>query len=403
MRRERSSVRSVYLNFYNSMCRCCYSERKFSLTGRKITEEEFLKLVGEKFPNIEILSPYVAQRVKILRKCNICGDVREVQPRSLIEGHGCVVCTARQRAKEKTKSHTQFVAEMQKVNPNIEFLSQYKNAGSKIRCKCLIDGFEWDGVSHTLLEGHGCPECYRKKANRRNEAEFLAELKERFPTVKLKSKYTRVGVKVDYECSVCGYEWSAIPDTILNNPKSVGCPRCAGRGRVSETEYAKRVKASNEYVEYIGGFCGMEKHANFRCVKCGYEWHTLAAAILQGKACPHCRLSRGAIEVEKYLNEHGIEYEREYRFAECKNERQLPFDFFVPSLNMCIEYDGEQHFMPVRFGKDETDERVKSKFVSQKENDNIKTEYCRNNNINLIRIPYTEFNNINEILDKHIS
>ena len=373
------------------------------MTGRKMTEKEFLEIAHEKFPTFEFLTPYEGQRKKIKRKCNVCGDVRDVQPRFILEGHGCVVCTARQRAKEKTKSHTQFVAEMQEVNPNIEFLSEYKNSNSKIQCKCLIDGFEWDGVPHVLLDGHGCPECYRKKANRRNEDEFLAELKERFPTVKLKSKYIRVGVKVDYECTVCGYEWSAIPDTILNNPKSVGCPRCAGRGRVSEKEYAERVKASNNLVEYIDGFCGMEKHANFRCVKCGYEWHTTAASILQGKACPHCRMSRGAIEVEKYLKSRNIKYEREYRFDDCKNERPLPFDFFVPSLNMCIEYDGEQHFVPVRFGKDETDERVKKKYASQKENDNIKTEYCRSNNINLVRIPYTEFDNISGILDKHIS
>lgn len=373
------------------------------MTGRKITEEEFLGIVNEKFPDIEILSPYVAPRIKVLRRCNICGDVREVQPRSLMDGHGCTVCVARQRAKGKTKSHAQFVVEMKDVNPNIIFLTEYKNNSAKIRCKCLIDGFEWEAVPHQLLENHGCPECYRKKANRRNEDEFLSELKERFPTVKLKSKFVRMGVKVDYECSVCGYKWSAIPDTILNNPNSVGCPRCAGRSRVSEKEYIDRVKASNDLVEYIGGFCGMDKHANFRCVKCGYEWHTIAVSILKGRACPHCRLSHGAIEIEKYLCDHGIVYEREYRFNDCKNERPLPFDFFLPTLNMCIEYDGEQHFMPIRFGKDETNERVKEKFAAQKVNDNIKTEYCRENNIDLVRIPYTDFNNINEILDKHIS
>lgn len=368
-----------------------------------MTEEEFLKLVSEKFHNIEILTPYVAPRVKVLRKCNVCGDIREVQPRSLIEGHGCAVCIARAQAKRKAKSHAQFMAEMQKINPNIEFLTEYKNIATRVKCRCLIDGFEWDGVPHILLEGHGCPECYRKKANRRNEDEFLAELKERFPTVKLRSKYIRTGVKVDYECTVCGYKWSAIPDTILNNPHSVGCPRCAGRGRVSEAEYARRVKESNSLVTYIGGFCSMDKHANFMCVKCGYEWHTPAVSILQGKACPHCRMSHGAIKIEKYLKNHNVDYEREYRFDDCKNERPLPFDFFIPSLNMCIEYDGEQHFMPVRFGKEETDERVKCKFISQKENDSIKTKYCMDNNIKLVRIPYTDFNNINEILDKHIS
>jgi hypothetical protein len=128
-----------------------------------MTESDFLSIVHEKSPNIEILSPYVAPRIKVLRRCNVCGDVREVQPRSLIEGHGCTVCVARQRAKKTTKSHAQFVAEMKEVNPNISFLNEYKNNSTRIRCKCLIDGFEWDSVPHILLDGHGCPECYRKR------------------------------------------------------------------------------------------------------------------------------------------------------------------------------------------------------------------------------------------------
>ena len=367
-----------------------------------MTESDFLSIVHEKSPNIEILSPYVAPRIKVLRKCNVCGDVREVQPRSLIEGHGCTVCVARQRAKKKTKSHAQFVAEMKEVNPNISFLNEYKNNSTRIHCKCLIDGFEWDSVPHILLDGHGCPECYRKKANRRNEDEFLKELKERFPTVKLKSKYIRIGVKVDYECTVCGYEWSAIPDTILNNPKSVGCPKCAGRAKVTEEEYKNRVAKANRFVEYVSGFNGMLEHAKFKCVKCGFMWETTAASIENGTTCPKCKMSRGEAAVEAYLNDNHVDYIAQYRFDDCRNERQLPFDFYIPSQNMCIEYDGEQHFMPVTFGGVDKDEAIKN-FKYCKVNDKIKDNYCEQNNIKLVRIPYTDFKNIKGILDKHIS
>ena len=68
----------------------------------------------------------------------------------------------------------------------------------------------------------------------------------------------------------------------------------------------------------------------------------------------------------------------------------------MPELNLCIEYDGRQHFEPVEFfgGKEQ--------FKIQKINDKLKDTYCRNNNIDLLRIPYWEFDNIDEILDSFL-
>lgn len=68
----------------------------------------------------------------------------------------------------------------------------------------------------------------------------------------------------------------------------------------------------------------------------------------------------------------------------------LPFDFYLPELNICIEYDGEQHFKENRhFGGKEYLEKTKY-------HDQIKNEYCKNNNIKLIRIKYCD--NIKEKL-----
>ena len=147
----------------------------------------------------------------------------------------------------------------------------------------------------------------------------------------------------------------------------------------------------------------MSSHANFRCKKCGYEWHTLVGSVLAGRGCPKCNLSHGALRIAKYFDDNGINYTREFKFDNCRNIRPLPFDFYVKDKNTCIEYDGEQHFEPVKFGDGESAERVKYKFETQQRNDNIKTEYCQNNGIKLIRIPYTDFDNIESILDKHFS
>ena len=76
--------------------------------------------------------------------------------------------------------------------------------------------------------------------------------------------------------------------------------------------------------------------------------------------------------------------------------RLLPFDFYIPEYNICIEYDGEQHYRPVMFdGKD--DELATKQFEKTKYHDGIKTKYCNAHGIHLLRIPY--YKNVEEELN----
>jgi len=76
--------------------------------------------------------------------------------------------------------------------------------------------------------------------------------------------------------------------------------------------------------------------------------------------------------------------------GDCRNKKELPFDFYLPDYNLCIEYDGIFHYEDI-FDKPYD-------FKTGKKRDKIKTKYCKDNNINLLRIPYWEFDNIEEIL-----
>ena len=74
-----------------------------------------------------------------------------------------------------------------------------------------------------------------------------------------------------------------------------------------------------------------------------------------------------------------------------KDKRKLPFDFYLPGLNTCIEYDGRQHFeLKNGFWGGE-----KSLKLTQK-HDKIKNLYCKENKIKLLRIKCDE--NINNKL-----
>lgn len=100
-------------------------------------------------------------------------------------------------------------------------------------------------------------------------------------------------------------------------------------------------------------------------------------------SCGCLNKSKGEIYIEKLLKENNISFVPQKRFEDCKNKRTLPFDFYLPNNNICIEYDGSQHFYPVEYWGG------KKRFDDTKTNDKIKNQYCKDNNINLIRIPYT--------------
>ena len=115
--------------------------------------------------------------------------------------------------------------------------------------------------------------------------------------------------------------------------------------------------------------------------KCNKTFVRKARKHLEGQYCPHCKYSKGEEKIIRYLIKHKIEYKREYRLDNDKKR----FDFYLPKLNILLEYDGEQHFRPIKaWGGDE-------RFKTQIRNDNYKTKLAKQNNIPLIRISYKDF------------
>lgn len=105
------------------------------------------------------------------------------------------------------------------------------------------------------------------------------------------------------------------------------------------------------------------------------------------KTCSECHSSLGENKVKDILEKLNISYIREYRFFDCRNKLPLPFDFYLPDYNCCIEYDGIQHFQETGYSHEN--------LILRQNNDKIKTQYCLDNNIVLLRIPYTDYEKLN--------
>jgi hypothetical protein len=113
--------------------------------------------------------------------------------------------------------------------------------------------------------------------------------------------------------------------------------------------------------------------------------------------------SAGEYQVKQILNEMKIDYEFDSTNGLKGLKRLLRWDFIIKTDDkpLFIEYDGRQHFEPVKFGGISED-RAKQNFLQQKKHDDIKNRYCEDNGYLLLRIPYTEFNSISQLVTTFI-
>ena len=136
------------------------------------------------------------------------------------------------------------------------------------------------------------------------------------------------------------------------------------------------------------------KNVEWICLICGNKWPSRIADRVDGNGCPNCSSSRGNKKVKSVLDESNINHISEYKFDDCRNILPLPFDFYLPDYNICIEYHGLQHYKETGWKKE--------KLARTKKTDKIKKNYCKKNKIKLIVIPYWGYDNIEEIIKKEV-
>ena len=120
--------------------------------------------------------------------------------------------------------------------------------------------------------------------------------------------------------------------------------------------------------------------------ECGNEKDVLGTSLRSGRSLScglHSNISKGNIKIADILDQANIYYQIQKKFSNCKDIRELPFDFFVNNEYL-IEYDGQQHFK-----KDSIFD-----YEYTHKHDLLKSQWCKENNIPLIRIPYTHYNDL---------
>lgn len=200
-------------------------------------------------------------------------------------------------------------------------------------------------------------------------------------------------------CDFCNHKWKSSWNDIMSNK---GCPVCnrevAGlKHRIPLEKVIQLFEENDITILDLSSYTITEEKVFCECKKCGHKWHTDYHHVKNGRSCPVCKSSQGEKRIKKYLDNQGIYNVPQKRFPDCKYKKKLPFDFYLPDYNLCIEYNGILHYEEKEyFGGKEHLDKVKIR-------DEIKRNYCKNNGINLLEISYIDFNHIEEILLDFVS
>lgn len=260
----------------------------------------------------------------------------------------------------------------------------------KVRCKLCGRIFIASYFVHLISKGkngnfHTACCCTSSNPQNADWRWFEERMTEINPDIELLPDQEWKGNKEYYNCrcKIDGHEWKALGGGLLNG---TGCPKCAGNQLKTQEDYIAECKALG--FEVLEEYKGNRIPIRHRCIECETEFIAAPSNILNGGiGCPHCRrsISIGEKFVADWLSSHDIEFIREYRVQ--INNRLHKMDFYLPDRNMIIEYDGQQHFMPVNFGGWDEDIAYE-KFLDRQSQDRDKNKYCFDKHIKLLRIKY---------------
>lgn len=372
-------------------CECL--KEKIGQKNRK-THEQYIKDFERINKNIEIIGTYIDSHTPILFRCKIDGYEWYAAPSNILFGKGCPKCAGNIK-----KTHEQYLDEVFLANPDIEVIEKYINANTPILHRCKKHNVEWNASPTSVLQGKGCYMCGYEKISdkfRKTKEQYIIELSTKNPNIEILGEYFNNNTPTLHRCLIHNVEWMASPSNVLLGG---GCRECRSEKigdklRKSHEKYVEELKLINLNIVVIDEYVGAHLPILHRCLVDGYEWEITPHSILLGHGCPKCCESKGEKKVGQWLNDHKIQYISQKKFDDCKDKYSLPFDFYLPEFNCCVEYDGKQHFEAIEwFGGQ------KSLEYTQK-HDAIKNKYCKDNNIKLLRIPY--FKNIEEELNNFL-
>lgn len=203
---------------------------------KRISEEvridQINSLVSVRF--IRLSEPYAGAHSKVCVMCNTCSFEWSTSIHSLVNlGSRCPSCAGNRRYSGIECEQRIIKAGSGKFE-FVGWVDVYKNNKSKVLCRCMRDGVEWESSVYSLINNKsGCPSCgnsSRGDGRRKDESLVIKNINnlKNIKFVRWIGKYKGITSRVLVRCAIDGLEWDASASHIIHDFS--GCPSCAKSG-----------------------------------------------------------------------------------------------------------------------------------------------------------------------------
>lgn len=310
---------------------------------------------------------------------------------------GCKQCS-KEKKKKQNLSVEAFIKKAKSIHGNkynydkVEYINNHKKI--IIGCNAGHPDFEKTPANHThKSKPQGCPECSGRvlwtKERFIREATNIHHIKvPRYDYSKV--NFINSSKKVIIICKEHG-EFEQTPQKHLDGQK---CKKCsanivANKNRLTTAEFIKKANKvhSNSYdyskTEYLNNYSKV-------CITCEYhgDFCQNPSSHLQGSGCPICKLPKGEQKIAAYLENKKIEFIQQFKFP--KSRLSYDFMFEKNGKKYLVEYNGEHHYKPIKYSKN--DSKSEDKFRYRIEKDKQKEILAIENKYTLITIKHDDEN-----------
>lgn len=300
-----------------------------------------------------------------------------------------------------TNTRKWSVIEIKEYLKNINYTllsTEYKNNQTKLDMICS-EGHKIQMTMGNIQQGKRCHICSRKIAseNRKHNYEFVKKYIENEGYELLSKTYINQDEKLKMKCS----KGHIFLMDFCHFKRGCRCPQCCKNKKMSHKEFLKKFYNQNlnaENIEILSEYINANTKIKCSCKIDGHIWFPTSSSLLNGCGCPQCNESKGEKRIRVYLERKNLIFKPQKRFDNLLGlgGGKLSYDFYLPSYNLLIEYQGGYHDGTV---SNQTEEE----FKKQQEHDKRKRDYAMKHNINLLEIWYYDFDNIEKILSQELN
>lgn len=370
---------------------------------------------GDKFDYSKV--DYISSNSPVIIVCPIHGEFKITPVRFLQSKYGCRNCAIEESTKKRTLTTEGFIKKAKDIwGERFSYeKTEYINSDTKVIVTCPIHG-EFLTRPADFLRKHGCPKCKNDKTSKLNQNKRMTQ--EQFLERSFllygnlfsyeNTRYINKRTKIVIHSNLLNEDFIVSPDNFFRAefPAKYRGECVERKDSYTNEEFiriAKLIRPEYDYskAEYknlrtnIVAIC--PEHGEFEITPCNL--------LYNNEGCPNCSCSKGESYIKNLLDCYKLQYKQQYPLEINEHKLKIDFCLFINNNIIFIEYNGRQHYEPVKYFGGEV------QFKKQVERDNLLREYCKKHNITLLEykydIPFYKLHNIikedlNKIKDEQI-